>query len=98
MKSVIAIDKQHRKIFKKQEALYLTYKSIIYNKQLSNTLRYKFYLKLCLLKKKGSIVRIKNYCLITTHSRSIIRKFRLSRIQIKQLARLNQIVGITKSS
>jgi ribosomal protein S14 len=40
----------------------------------------------------------KNYCIITKRSKSIYKKFKISRIQIKYLAGKNVLPGLQKSS
>jgi small subunit ribosomal protein S14 len=48
--------------------------------------------------KNASPVRIKNRCAITGRARGYMRKFGLSRIQFREMARRGEIPGIKKSS
>lgn len=50
------------------------------------------------IKPSSSLVRIKNRCLITGRSHSVHRKFKLSRIQIRDLGSNNQLMGLSKAS
>jgi ribosomal protein S14 len=46
----------------------------------------------------SSKVRIKNFCLLTGRSRSIYRKFRMSRILLRQKGAFGELPGISKDS
>lgn len=48
--------------------------------------------------RNNSISRIKNYCVISGRSRSVYRKFKISRILIRELGLNAQIVGLTKAT
>jgi len=50
------------------------------------------------MKKNTSKVRIKNRCIITGRGRSVYKLFRMSRLQIKDLAYYNLIPGLKHSS
>jgi len=48
--------------------------------------------------RQGSCVRIKNRCIITNRAKSVIRFFRLSRIQLRDHARNGMLLGVKRSS
>ncbi len=55
-------------------------------------------LKLSELPRNSSAVRIRNRCELTGRPRGYYRKFRLSRIALRELASSGQIPGMVKSS
>jgi small subunit ribosomal protein S14 len=55
-------------------------------------------LKLAELPRNSSKVRVKHRCDLTGRSRSVYRKFRLSRIALRELASTGQIPGMVKAS
>src|SRR3954462_3135549 len=55
-------------------------------------------LKLAELPRNSSKVRIRNRCMLTGRPRAYYRKFKLSRIAIRELAATGQIPGMVKSS
>ena len=60
--------------------------------------RFEARLKLAQLPRNGSAVRIRLRCELTGRSRGNYRKFKLSRIALRELASLGQIPGMIKSS
>jgi ribosomal protein S14 len=54
--------------------------------------------KLSLINAKGYKSRIKNRCIFTGKSRSILRKFGISQTSVRALARSGSIAGIKKAS
>lgn len=50
------------------------------------------------LPRNSSPVRVRNRCELTGRPRAFLRKFRLSRIQFRELALRGMIPGVTKSS
>ena len=55
-------------------------------------------LKMAELPRNGNPTRIRNRCELTGRSRAYYRKFRLSRIMLRELANKGLIPGVTKSS
>lgn len=55
-------------------------------------------LKLAELPRNSSKVRIRNRCALSGRSRAYYRKFKLSRIALRDLASTGQIPGMVKSS
>jgi small subunit ribosomal protein S14 len=60
--------------------------------------RFAAQLKLAELPRNGSGTRIRNRCALTGRPRGYYRKFKLSRIALRELASAGQIPGMVKSS
>jgi small subunit ribosomal protein S14 len=60
--------------------------------------RFAAQLKLAELPRNGSPTRVRNRCAMTGRPRGYYRKFRLSRISVRDLASSGQIPGMVKSS
>ena len=60
--------------------------------------RFNARLKLAKLPRNSSPVRIRNRCELTGRPRGVYRKFKLSRIALRELASTGQIPGMVKSS
>src|ERR1700757_4533995 len=54
--------------------------------------------KLAMLPRNGSRTRVRNRCALTGRPRGYYRKFKLSRIALRELASAGQIPGVVKSS
>ncbi len=86
--------KMSKQYAKKRAAL----KSIIMNKDIAVDERFDAQMKLSKLPRNGAKTRIRNRCELTGRSRGIYRKFKISRIVLRQLASIGQIPGMIKSS
>lgn len=73
-------------------------KEIISNKEISDEERFEAVLKLAALPRNSSRVRIHNRCELTGRPRGNYRKFKLSRIVLRDLANRGQIPGLVKAS
>ena len=60
--------------------------------------RFQAQLKLAELPRNSSPTRIRNRCSLTGRPRGVYRKFKLSRIAVRELASSGQIPGMLKSS
>jgi len=60
--------------------------------------RFEAQLKLSEMPRNSSQTRLRNRCSLTGRPRGYYRKFRLSRIAVRELASAGQIPGMTKSS
>ena len=83
-----------KKFLKKRESL----KKIIKNKKLPLEERFAAQLKLAKIPRNSSKVRIRNRCEITGRPHGVYRKFKISRIALRDLASNGKIPGMTKSS
>ena len=68
------------------------------DKSLDETERLIARLKMAELPRNGNPTRIRNRCELTGRSRAYYRKFRLSRIMLRELANKGLIPGVIKSS
>jgi small subunit ribosomal protein S14 len=83
---------------KKVESQYRALKFLIHNQTLSFSIRWEASLILSKILKQQSCNSLKNRCFLTGRGRGYSRFFNLSRIQIRNLARNNELPFITKSS
>jgi small subunit ribosomal protein S14 len=60
--------------------------------------RFQAYLKLAELPRNGAAVRVRNRCQVSGRPRGFYRKFKLSRIALRELASVGQVPGMVKSS
>ena len=73
-------------------------KATIMDKDTNMEDRFAAVMKLAKLPRDGSATRIHNRCELTGRPRGYYRKFKLSRIKLRELASSGQIPGMTKSS
>jgi ribosomal protein S14 len=97
MKSLIQNDKIKRKKFFLFEVNRFILKAIIKNKILLYSIRFNVILKLDSLSKYSPRNKINNYCIYTFRKKSILSKFRMSRLIFLNLSRFGLIAGIKKS-
>jgi len=98
MKYLQERDKIRRSIFEKFEKQRLCLKALSKDKRLSFSNRLLYKLKLSIYIKNSSKTRIKNRCVVTGRSRGVIKYFRMSRIEVRQLALKGFMYGIRKAS
>lgn len=98
MKYLIHKDKRKRKLFQKVEKTQRVLKSIISDESQEENLRQSAYKKLNYVGKIGSRTKIHNRCLMSGRSKSVYRKFKVSRIELRELALKGSIPGYTKKS
>lgn len=60
--------------------------------------RFQAYLKLAELPRNSSKVRLRNRCQVSGRPRGNYRKFKMSRIALRDLASAGQVPGVVKSS
>jgi small subunit ribosomal protein S14 len=73
-------------------------KTVVMDKTLSMKERFEAQIKLAALPRNGAKTRVRNRCELSGRPRSFYRKFKLSRIALRDLAAIGQIPGMTKSS
>jgi small subunit ribosomal protein S14 len=95
---LIEKDKHRRKLAKRRAQKRARLKEIIMDKKTSMEDRFNAVMKLAKLPRDGSFVRIHNRCELTGRPRGFYRKFKLSRIKLRELASAGQIPGVVKSS
>ena len=100
MAKVSSINKNERRklLVKKYAGRYAKLKAIANDKTLDDTERLIARLKLAEIPRNGNPTRIRNRCELTGRPRAYYRKFRLCRVQLRDLANKGLIPGVTKSS
>ena len=86
------------RLVKKYAKKRLALKKIINDKKLPLNERFKAQLKLAKLPRNSSKTRIRNRCEITGRPHGVYRKFKVSRIALRELASEGKMPGMTKSS
>lgn len=97
-KSNIARNKKREKLASKYANKRAALKATIKNKELPAEERFKAVFALSELPKNSAAVRIHHRCEITGRPHGYYRKFKLSRIALRDLASAGQLPGVTKSS
>lgn len=97
-KSAIEKNKRRERMVKKYQARRSALKAQATNRTLSVEERFQATLKLATLPRNGAAVRVRNRCELTGRARSVYRKFKLSRIALRELASMGLIPGMIKSS
>lgn len=100
MAKVSSVEKNRRRkrLVEKYQTKRAFLKEIISNKVISIEERFEAQLKLATLPRNSSKVRIRNRCELSGRPRGFYRKFKLSRIALRELASVGQIPGVIKSS
>jgi small subunit ribosomal protein S14 len=97
-KSSIEKNKKRERMAKQYAARRTRLKAVADNEDLPMEERFAARLKLAELPRNSAKVRIRNRCEITGRPRAVYRKFKLSRIALRDLASTGQIPGMVKSS
>ena len=96
--SSINKNERRKKLVKKYAGKYAKLKAIAADASLDDTERLMARLKMAEVPRNGNPTRIRNRCELTGRPRAYYRKFRLCRIQLRDLANKGLIPGVTKSS
>ena len=91
-------NERRKKLSAKYAAKYAKLKEQAKDKSLDETERLIARLKMAELPRNGNPTRIRNRCELTGRSRAVYRKFRLSRIMLREMGNKGLIPGLTKSS
>ncbi len=73
-------------------------KAVIMNKETSMEDRFAAQMKLSSMPRNGAKTRVKNRCELTGRARGFYRKFKLSRIKLRELGSVGKVPGLVKSS
>jgi small subunit ribosomal protein S14 len=98
MKYLVEKDKRRRKLFEEFEKEKLCIKSFSVDKRLSLSTRLLYKLKLNEFSKNASKTRIKNRCVTTGRGRGVLKFFRMSRLEVRDLNLKGLLYGIRKAS
>jgi small subunit ribosomal protein S14 len=96
--SSINKNERRKKLVQKYASKYEQLKAIADDESKDETERLIARLKMAEIPRNGNPTRIRNRCELTGRSRAYYRKFRLSRIMLRELANKGLIPGVTKSS
>jgi small subunit ribosomal protein S14 len=96
--SSINKNERRKKLVKRYAGQYARLKAIANDESKDDTERLIARLKLAEIPRNGNPTRIRNRCELTGRPRAYYRKFRLSRIMLRDLANKGLIPGVTKSS
>ena len=97
-KSAIQKDKNRRKLVAQHAAKRARLKAIADNRDLPMEDRFQARLKLAEMPRNGAKIRIRNRCEVTGRPRGFYRKFKMSRIALRDLGSTGQVPGLVKSS
>ena len=97
-RSVVERNKKRQRLAGKYAAKRKALKAAAKDESLSPEERFNARLKLAQLPRNSSPVRVRLRCELTGRPRGNYRKFRLSRIALRDLASAGQIPGMVKSS
>ena len=97
-KSSVEKNKRRTRLAKQFAAKRARLKAIANDKNLPIEERFAARLKLAELPRNSAPSRIRNRCELTGRPRATYRKFKLSRIALRDLASTGQIPGVVKSS
>jgi small subunit ribosomal protein S14 len=96
--SSINKNERRKKLVKKYAGAYARLKAIAGDESQGDTERLMARLKMAEIPRNGNPTRVRNRCETTGRPRAYYRKFRLCRIQLRDLANKGMIPGVTKSS
>jgi small subunit ribosomal protein S14 len=96
--SSINKNERRKKLVKKYAGKYAQLKAVANDESLDESERLIARLKMAEIPRNGNPTRIRNRCELTGRPRAYYRKFRLCRIQLRDLANKGLIPGVTKSS
>ena len=96
--SAVEKNKTRRKLVKKFSGKRARLKEIANDRELPAEDRFAARLKLSALPRNSAPSRIRNRCVLSGRPRAYYRKFKLSRIALRDLASSGQIPGMVKAS
>ncbi len=95
---MIERDKKRARMVKQYASKRAALKAIIKDQKVPAEERFQAMMKLDKLPTNSSKIRMRNRCALTGRPRSYFRKFKLSRIALRDLASRGELPGVTKSS
>ncbi len=97
-KSAVEKNLRRQRTVKKYAARRANLLGVANDQSLPQEERFAARLKLAALPRDGSKTRVRNRCLITGRPRGYYRKFKMSRIALRELALAGQVPGVVKAS
>lgn len=100
MAKLSSMEKNRRrgKMIKSQSGKRAKLKAVVMNREAPIEERISAQIKLSELPRNGAAVRYRNRCELTGRARAVYRKFKLSRLMLRELGSAGQIPGLIKSS
>lgn len=96
--SSIQKNKKRQRMAASQAPKRAALKAVVMNKELPFEERLEAQIKLAKLPRNGAQNRVRNRCELTGRPRGNYRKFKLSRIKLRELGSFGRIPGLTKAS
>ena len=96
--SMVERNNKRRRLAKKFKVQRTRLKAIAADRKLPAEERFAARLKLAELPRNSSPTRVRNRCEITGRPRAVYRKFKLSRLALRELASSGALPGVVKSS
>ncbi len=97
-KSAVEKNEKRKRLVQRYAAKRDRLRTIARDRSLPPEERFQAYLKLAEMPRNGAAVRVRNRCKVTGRPRGNYRKFKISRIALRDLASIGQIPGMVKSS
>jgi small subunit ribosomal protein S14 len=97
-KSAIEKNKRRMRLVQRYATKRAALKAMARDESLTPEERFSARLRLAKLPRNSSPVRLRNRCQLTGRPRGVYRKFKISRIALRELASRGQIPGMIKSS
>lgn len=97
-KSAVEKDQRRRKLVARYAAKRARLKAIAKDPNAPQEERFRARLKLAEMPRNSAPSRVRNRCELTGRPRGYYRKFRISRIALRELGSMGEIPGLTKSS
>lgn len=97
-KSSIVKNQKRAKLGRKFAAKRAALKATVMNRELPMEDRFAAQMTLSALPRNGAKNRFRNRCELTGRARAVYRKFKLSRIKLRELGNFGAVPGLTKSS
>jgi len=97
-KSAVEKNKRRTRMSQHKAATRAALKTVVRDREAPAEERFEAMLKLAQMPRNANPTRIRNRCAMTGRPRAYYRKFKLSRITLRELASTGQIPGMVKSS
>jgi small subunit ribosomal protein S14 len=97
-KSSVEKNKNREKLVNMHAAKRMRLKAMVRDKALPIEERFNAGLKLSEMPRNGARIRLRNRCEVTGRPRGYYRKFKMSRIALRDLGSTGQVPGLVKSS
>lgn len=98
MKYCISKDKKHRHTFCSGEIRRLVYKVSMRNSECTEADQLHYIDRLNSFNRSSSAVRIRNRCVLTGRARGVLRRYKMSRLQLRALSSNGLVPGVKKAS